>query len=183
MRLDRYSSGGFQRGASSLTELAWFVVGSLLVASWLPGSGWRAGLLRLFGASIGQGVNFKPGVRIKFPWRLRIGDHCWIGEQVWIDNLAEVWLGDHICISQRAYLCTGSHDWSKETFDLIVDPIRIESHSWICAGSNLAPGAKVGEGAVLCMGSLGAGQLDGWTIYSGVPAQPTGKRVLKRDSD
>lgn len=87
MRLDAYTTGGFDRGAPRWKEALWLAISGLLVASWLPGSGWRKRLLRAFGATIGWDVAIKPGVRIKFPWRLSVGDYSWIGEDVWIDNL------------------------------------------------------------------------------------------------
>lgn len=118
----------------------------------------------------------KPGVRVKFPWRLSVGDHAWIGEQVWIDNLAEVSVGAHACLSQGAYLCTGSHDWSSEAFDLITRPIVIEDHAWLGAGAALAPGAIMRKGAVLSMAAFGRGELSEWTIYAGNPAAPVRKR-------
>lgn len=170
MHLDRYSSSDFDRGASFGTEAIWLALSGVFVTSWLPGSGWRRWLLQLFGARIGTNVTIKPGVRVKFPWRLEIGDHAWIGEDVWIDNLAEVTIGSHTCLSQGAYLCTGSHNWARDTFDLIVRPIEIRNHSWVGARATLAPGAVLSEGAVLSMGSLGLGTSKSWTIYSGVPA-------------
>ena len=88
----------------------------VLRCSVLPSSSLRALLLRCFRASIGEGVVIKPGVRIKYPWRLRAGNNCWLGENCWIDNLATVTLGDDVCISQGAYLCTGNHDWSDSAF-------------------------------------------------------------------
>lgn len=170
MRLDQYRTPDFSRGVSRGVELAWILCSGLLVAGFLPGSGWRRSLLRLFGARIGRGVIIKPRVQIKFPWRLRIGDHCWIGEGVWIDNLAQVDLGDHVCLSQGAYLCTGSHDWSSATFDLVLGPIAVGHHAWIGAFARLAPGTQIAPGAVVCMSSLAAGTLDPWTIYRGNPA-------------
>ena len=136
----------------------------------LPGSGWRTLLLRFFGARIGQGVVFKSGVRVKMPWRLTIGDHCWIGEDVWIDNLAEVRLGDHVCVSQGAYFCTGSHDWAKHSFDLIVKPIVVGPRAWIAAKCVVAPGVSVGDGAVLVLGSVATQDLEPLAIYAGNPA-------------
>ncbi|MBP1804842.1 WcaF family extracellular polysaccharide biosynthesis acetyltransferase [Rubellimicrobium aerolatum] len=177
MRLDLYDASGFQRGAPRWKEALWLVLDGALVSSWLPGSGWRTRLLRLFGARIGAGVVIKPGVHVKFPWRLAIGAHCWIGERVWIDNLAPVIIGDHACLSQGAYLCTGSHDWSRERFDLVTTPIAIGDHAWICAGASLAPGAVLEEGAVLGMASLGRGRLPAWTLSAGVPARPVSPRV------
>ena len=170
MRLDSFGNSGFDRGASKIKELLWVLCCWMLLSSGAPGAGWRAALLRLFGARIGRGVIFKPGVRLKFPWRLTIGDHCWIGEDVWIDNLAEVTLGNHVCVSQGAYFCTGSHDWGKQSFDLIVKPINVGSHAWIAAKGHLAPGVCVGEGAVLGLGGVATRDLEAWTIYSGNPA-------------
>ena len=98
MQLSKFNNEDFDRGRSRLIESCWRVVEGLLFNSWLPGSGWRVQLLRLFGASIGSGVVIKPHVRIKFPWKLSIGDYSWIGEEVWIDNLAEVSIGSNCCI-------------------------------------------------------------------------------------
>jgi acetyltransferase-like isoleucine patch superfamily enzyme len=63
-----------------------------------------------------QWVNIKPSVNIKYPWLLEVGDHVWIGEEVWIDNLAKVRIGSNVCISQGAMLLTGNHDFTKSTF-------------------------------------------------------------------
>ena len=134
-------------------------------------------MLRAFGANIGKRVSIKPGVRVKFPWRLEIGDDSWIGEDVWIDNLALVKIGSNCCISQGAYICTGSHDWTSAEFDLVVKPVRIEDSAWISARSSVGPGVTVGEGAVLLMGSVAASDLAPWSIYQGVPA----KRIKARN--
>ena len=170
MQLDSFENSSFDRGAPKLKEVLWLACSWLLLSSWLPGAGWRTSMLRLFGARIGRGVIFKPGVRVKFPWRLTVGDHCWIGEDVWIDNLADVTFGDHACVSQGAYLCTGSHEWGKQSFDLIVKPINVGSHAWIAAKSVVAPGVDVGEGAVLGLGGVATHALETWTIYAGNPA-------------
>ena len=170
MRLDLFESSGFDRGAPRVKELFWVVCGGVLLSSWIAGAAWRVRILTLFGASIGRGVVIKPGVHVKFPWRLTIGNHCWVGENVWIDNLAQVSLGDHACVSQGAYFCTGSHDWSKVTFDLIVKPIEVGSHAWVGAMSRVAPGVVIGDGAVLSLGSVATSSLEPWTINAGHPA-------------
>lgn len=141
-----------------------------LLNSWLPGSTWRVWLLRRFGATVGQGVVIKPHVRVKFPWRLRIGNHSWIGESVWIDNLAEVSIGNTCCISQGAYLCTGSHRWDKEAFDLETRPILIEDHCWVGAMARVGLRLTIGEGVVLTMGSTATSGLDAGWVYGGNPA-------------
>ena len=181
MRLDRYSSKNFDRGASRIIDAVWLAANAILLASWLPGSGWRVLLLRAFGADLGQGVIIKPGVRVKFPWRLRIGDHSWIGEKVWIDNLAEVRIGSNVCISQEAYFCTGSHDWSASTFDLVTHPIFIQDKAWVAARASVGPGVTIGEGAVLGLASNATKNLSAWSINLGSPALETGRRNVRTD--
>lgn len=176
MDLSKYPIRPFDRGRSALMELAWIVVQSLFVHSWLPGSAHRVWLLRKFGARIGQGVVIKQFVRVKFPWRLSIGEHTWIGEGAWIDNLAQVNIGSHCCISQNAYLCTGSHDWKSNTFDLITKPITIEDQAWVAAGSQVAPGVTIGRAAVLALGAVALADLQPGWIYQGNPAQPVKPR-------
>jgi len=104
----------------------WFFAGAPIVrCQLLPFSSVRRFILRCFGAKVERGVVLKPGVRVKYPWRLSIGAHSWIGEDVWIDNLVEVRIGANACLSQGAYLCTGNHDWSDEFFGLQVLPIGL----------------------------------------------------------
>ena len=178
LKLATYTTGGFRRGRPAIVELAWLAVQFLLVSCWLPGSWHRRLVLRLFGARLGKGVVIKPGVRIKFPWRLVVGDHSWLGEDVWLDSLAEIDIGSNCCISQGAYLCTGSHDWSSENFDLTVKSIKLSDHVWIAARAVVGPGVTVGEGAVLGLGSVATRDLAPWTIYNGIPAVAVRKRSV-----
>ncbi len=181
VRLDLFSNPQFDRGASRIKEFCWLAVSGLLIESWLPGSRWRRLLLRAFGAKIGEGVVIKPRVRVKFPWRLEIGINSWIGESVWIDNLSMVTIGPNCCLSQGAYLCTGSHDWTDQKFGLISAPIVLGNGCWIGAKAALAPGTQLDSGAVLTMKSVASGKLAPWTIYSGNPAESTKPRRMRSD--
>lgn len=174
--LDRYDNRSLHRGAPYWKEALWVILQALFVSSWLPGSKHRAVLLRWFGAAISVGVVIKPRVRVKCPWRLKIGDHSWIGEGAFIDNLAEVEIGTSCCISQEAYLCTGSHDWSKSSFELILKPIIIGDGAWIAARAIVAPGVNVGAGAVLSLGSVATQDLASHSIYQGNPAKVVKER-------
>lgn len=176
--LSLFKPGQLNRGRGSPTELAWMFLQALFVSSWLPGSFHRRFLLRAFGASIGKCAIIKPGVKVKFPWRLTLGDYVWVGENVWVDNLDCVSIGDHVCISQGAYLCTGSHDWTKSSFDLIIKPIRIQSGAWIASNASVGPGVEVGEGAVLSLASVATKDLKPWSVNVGNPAVAVKARVV-----
>jgi putative colanic acid biosynthesis acetyltransferase WcaF len=127
-------------------------------------------VLRLFGAEIGKGVVIKQGVNIKYPWKLKIGDHSWIGEGVWIDNIEWVEIGSSVCISQGAYLCTGNHDWSKPDFPLIAKPIHAGDGVWVGAKSIIGPGIRLGERSVVTAGSVVTRDTEPDKIYQGNPA-------------
>jgi putative colanic acid biosynthesis acetyltransferase WcaF len=170
---------GYSVGRSLAVVGLWTVAQALLVSSWVPGSWHRRIILRAFGAEIGRGVIIKPRTRIKFPWKLKVGDHSWLGEDVWIDNLAPVLIGDNACLSQGVYICTGSHDWRRTTFDLIVKPVQVGSEAWIAARAVVGPGAEIGTGAVLGLASVASGRLEPFGIYRGNPAIQVGTRLLK----
>lgn len=170
VRMDTFQNRWFRRGRPAIVELCWIFFQAIFVSSSLPGSAHRKFLLRLFGAKLGKGVVVKPRFRVKFPWRLEVGNHSWLGEDVWIDNLAEVKIGSHCCLSQGAFLCTGSHDWSLPSFDLIVKPITLEHGAWVAAKSVVSPGVTLHEGAVLALGSVAISDLKPWSVYIGTPA-------------
>ena len=176
--LSRFDGLSFQRGRPALIQAIWLFLHFLFVRSPLPGSLHRRVLLRCFGAKIGRSVTIKPGVRIKFPWRLTIGDNAWIGEDAWIDNLQSVVIGANVCVSQGAYLCTGNHNWSRTTFDLVAQPITVEECAWVAARAVVGPGVTVGAGAILTLNSVAVRDLDSWSIYTGTPAVLMRKRVI-----
>jgi putative colanic acid biosynthesis acetyltransferase WcaF len=169
--LSGYTTGGFERGASRLKEAAWWVARALFFQAPLP---WppalRVAVLRLFGATVGEGVVIRSQVNITFPWRFSAGDHVWIGEEVLVLSLAQVTIESHCCISQRAFLCTGSHDFSSPAFSLITKPITIRQGSWIAAGAFIAPGVQVGPGSMVAAGSVVLAAVGPRVIVRGNPA-------------
>jgi acetyltransferase-like isoleucine patch superfamily enzyme len=115
---------------------------------------WRRGLARMFGAKIGKNVSIKPRVNIHFPRKFSIGDHSLIGEEVFILNFEPISIGEQCCISQRAFLCTGNHDYRDWMFSYRNRPIRTEDGAWVGAQVFVAPGVTVGEEAVAAAGSI-----------------------------
>ena len=177
--LSQFNNDTFNRGAPAWKELLWRVLQQALFnLEWIKLYDFKRGLLRKFGAHLAVGVVIKPKAKITFPWKLLIGEYSWIGEEAWLLNLDKITIGSNVCISQRAFLCTGSHDWSMATFDLLTKPIVIEDGVWICAHVFIGPGVTVGRNSVVTAGSIVTKSLPPNMICSGNPCIPIKPRKI-----
>ena len=166
-------------GAPRSRQIIWYFVNIIFFMNpVIVGSSFKAWLLRRFGARIGKGVVIKPSVNIKFPWKLQVGDHSWIGEAVWIDNLSEVIIGSHVSLSQGCLLLTGSHDHRRERFDFLTAPIILEDGVWICARATVLGGVTCASHSVLTANSVAGSDLAPYTIYKGNPAMAVKERTI-----
>lgn len=175
MNLSDYDSSGFSRGTPRFQEAFWILCEGVFFLPWWPvPSGIRAWLLRCFGAKVGRGLVIRSGVDISFPWRLSLGDHVWLGEGVKILSLDQVSIGSHVCLSQQAFLCTGSHDHRHENFSLLTKPITIESEVWVAARAFIAPGVRIGSKALVGACAVVLHDVASSTFVAGNPARPRG---------
>lgn len=177
--LSKFNNDWYKPGGSLFKRAMWYMVNICFFKSSFPFYGPKRFLLRMFGARVGKGVVIKPHVSVKYPWRLRIGNYVWIGEHVWIDNLANVTLCDNSCISQGAMLLCGNHNYKKTTFDLMIREIVLEEGAWAGAQTVICPGVKLGANSLLTVGSVATSSIDANWIYQGNPAQKLKERVLK----
>ena len=174
--LSSFNNSWYKPG-NSLKRFIWYFKNLIIFKSSIPWPySWKVFALKFFGANVGKGVLIKPSVNIKYPWFLEIGDNVWIGEEVWIDNLGKVKIGNDVCISQGAFLLTGNHDYTKSTFDLIIKPITIEDGVWVGAKAVVCPGVTMHSHSVLTAGSVLTKDAESYTIYQGNPAVAVRKR-------
>jgi len=165
-----FNTGDFQIGASGLKQLLWYFTDVFFFRTKvIPFSAVLVFLLRTFGAKIGKEVRIKPGIQVKYPWKLEIGDYCWLAD-CYIENLDWVTMGENCCISQQAMLMTGNHNYKSTTFDLMTAPIVLEDGVWIGAKAVVGPGIKLYSHAVLSLSSVAVSDLTAYTIYQGNPA-------------
>jgi putative colanic acid biosynthesis acetyltransferase WcaF len=174
---DAYLRPAFPRSVR-MKRLAWNVVCTLLYRfSPRPFHGWRTMLLRAFGAKMGPHCHFYPKSKVWAPWNLICDDQVTAGDGAEIYNPSPMSFGSHAILSQDSYVCGATHDYDDPAFPLIAYAMRIGAYSWICARASIAPGANVGEGAVLGLGSVATHDLEPWTVYAGVPAVKVKERV------
>lgn len=175
----KYNNSWYNAGGAIKRTLWYFTNVIFFICPLNPSSRIKKTILKIFGAKIGLGVVIKPGVNIKYPWKLSIGDYSWIGEKVWIDNLDQVTIGKNCCLSQGVMLLCGNHNYKKETFDLMTGPINIEDGAWIGAGAMLTHYAHCKSHAVLSVQSVGSGILEAYSVYRGNPAVKVKDRIIE----
>lgn len=143
-----------------------------------PLHGYRAFILRLFGARVGKGVHVYPGVKIWAPWNLVLEDECGIASGVELYSQGVITVGKRAVISQGSYICTGTHDYTKKGFPLYTEPVFIESEAWLAAGVFVHPGVKINEGCVVGARSVVTKDMPDWMVCAGNPCKPLKERRI-----
>jgi putative colanic acid biosynthesis acetyltransferase WcaF len=165
------------RGRSAVVvQLWWLVQATLFRMSPQLLYGWRRWLLRLFGARVGKDVLVRPTVEITYPWKVTIGNWSWIGDGVTLYSLGEIYIGDNAVVSQKSYICAGSHDYALPTFDIYAEPVNIENEAWVATDVFVGPGVRIGRGTVVGARSTVLRDLPAMCICAGSPARVLGPR-------
>ena len=136
----------------------------------------RSALLRLFGAKVGNKVILRPSVTVTYPWKVTIGDHAWIGDNAVLYSLGPIHIGDHAVVSQRSYLCAGSHDFTDPAFPITGPEVRVGNQTWLGADTFVGPGVSIGDGTVVGARSSVFSDLPGGMICLGSPCRPVKPR-------
>ena len=158
----------------AIWRVAWSCV------KWLPKScsPIRVLVLRLFGAHIGRRCMVCPHVKILIPWNIFFGNNVSLGEGANLYNFSPIHVGDHSIVSQRSFLCTGTHDYSLKSHPLMSLPITIGPRAWLCAECFIHPGVTIGEGAVIGARAVVAKDMPPWTVCAGNPCRALKPRVM-----
>jgi len=167
----------FRGRPAGVVQAWWIVQATLFRASPQALYGWRRFLLRMFGCSVGKGVLVRPTAEITYPWKVSIGDYSWIGHDVTLYSLGEIHIGANAVVSQGSYLCAAAHDMQSPSFDIYDKPIFIEDEAWIAADVFVAPGTRIGHGAVVGARSTVLHDLPPMMVCFGNPAKPVRPRL------
>lgn len=179
--LSKFNNSWYHPGRGFLVRAIWLIFNAMFLQNPLNASSQlKILILRLFGSRIGKGVVLKPGINVKYPWNLRIGDYSWVGENAWIDTLAPIYIGRNVCISQGVYFCTGNHDWNDPAFGLIVKPSVVEDGAWVGARATVLPGVTVASHSIVTAGSVITKNTEPYMIYTGNPAAAVKIRCIRQ---
>ncbi|WP_280166228.1 putative colanic acid biosynthesis acetyltransferase [Priestia aryabhattai] len=175
--LSKYQQSNYSRGKSPIVILLWWIVqGTLFRFSLHNMYSWRNYLIRLFGAEIGTNVKIRSTAKFTYPWNVSIGDHSWIGDDVYFYSLDKIHIGANCVISQKSYLCTGSHDIKDFHFGLITKPIIVKDGAWIASDVFIYPDITINEMAVVAARSTVAKDIPANEVFAGSPAKYIKKR-------
>lgn len=144
----------YDKGRGWVAQALWVAVSTLIFTQvWCPNR-LRIALLRWFGAEVGEGVLIRHRVRVQWPWKLSIGDNSWVGTDAELYNIDNIVIGSDVCISQHAYVCTGSHRRDSPTFEFDNAPIVLHDGVWLCARSTVLRGVTIGANSVIAATAL-----------------------------
>lgn len=141
---------------------------------------WRLFVLRRFGSKIGNGSIVHASALVWAPWNLEIGQRTCVGPHTKLYNPDKIRLGNKVAISQYAYLCTASHDITKQENPLVTAPIMIEDRAWVAADAFVGMGVTIGEGAVVGARAAVFKNIEPWTVVGGNPAKFIKRRVIEQ---
>ena len=133
--------------------------------------GWRAAILRRFGAKVGPRCQIRRTAHFECPWNFSCGDHCAIGEHAIVYALGPITLGSRVTVGQYSHLCAGTHDFTKKSLPLVRPPVTLGDDVWLGAEAFVGPGITLREGALLGARGSAFKDLEPWTINVGSPAR------------
>lgn len=153
----------------------------LLLARWTPPMmhGWRALILKLFGARLGSGCRVHGSARIWLPSNLELGDNVLIGPGAQLYNQGRIVIGNDSIVSQRAHLCASTHDLSDPHFQLVLRPVTLGRNCWIAAEAFVGPGVTMGNNSVLAARGVLFDDAEEGQVYRGNPAVKVKARALQ----
>jgi len=158
-------------------EITWFLFARPIPRKML--NSWKIFLLRIFGAKINKHAIVYSSAKIYKPWNLEMDAYACLGPDVDCYSVDKIYIGAYATVSQKSFLCPGSHDISKSSRPALYGPIIIKDHAWIAADVFIGRGVTIGQGAVIGARSSVFKDVEPWTVVGGNPAKFIKKRIMQ----
>lgn len=144
-----------------------------------------APLLRAFGAEVGTGTTFKRTLLLDNVREdenstgdfshLRVGNKCYIGDDVYLDLAAPILIADEVVLSGRVSLLTHADcnrsTFLRDAFPRRVAAVTLQQGCWIGFGATVLCGCTVAPDSVVASHSLLRQDTEARTVFAGVPAR------------
>lgn len=142
---------------------------------------WRNFIYRLFGAKIGKGVRISSSAKLYYPWNIKIGNYCWIGDNCNLYSIDIIEIGNNVALAHNIFVSTASHDTNSLTFETIRKPVKICDEVWIAGNAFISMGVTISKGAVIGACAVVTKDMPEGYICLGFPAKPV--RLRKQPNE
>ncbi len=135
--------------------------------------------LRKFNIS-GDNIRVGKGV-FNFPERIQLSSNIYIGPGSYWDAKGGITVSEGTIIGPNTVIWSHNHNFHSEEYapygkEDILKKVSIGEGVWIGINATICPGVKIGEGAVIAMGSVVTKDVKPYTIVGGNPAKTLGER-------
>ncbi len=142
-----------------------------------------APLLRKFGARIGNDVRFRSPLVIhnsrpekdRYYQNLQVGDHCYLGRELFLDLQDKITIEDHVTISHRVMILThtdaGTSPLKDEFIPTDQAPVVIRRGAYVGANVTILQGVEIGEASVVAAGAVVTRAVPPASVVAGTPAK------------
>lgn len=125
---------------------------------------------------LGKNVRIESGVGISAPERLYLGDNVGLSQRVYINAVGGCHIGQGGQIGAETIILTTEHQYNAGEslpYDQVrlVKPVYIEDYVWMGNRVCIAPGVRIGEGAIVALGSIVFEDVPPLAIVAGNPAK------------
>jgi maltose O-acetyltransferase len=139
--------------------------------------------LRAFGARIGADVRFRSPVVIHnsraqrghYYDNLQVGDHCYLGRELFLDLQDQIVIEDQVTISHRVMILTHTDAGASPLADKYIpasqSPVTIRRGAYIGANVTILEGIEIGESSIVGAGAVVTRSVPPGTVVGGVPAR------------
>ena len=107
---------------------------------------------------------------------ISLGDNVVVDRRCHLDGRMGIDIRNNVSLSPEVYIVSLEHDPDSPAFATRGAPVVIEDHVWIGARAFVAPGVRLGEGAVIGAGAVVTRDVNPYRIAVGVPAREIGDR-------
>lgn len=125
---------------------------------------------------LGDNVIFGPGVYIKNPQNIEIGDIVAINEMCYIEGAGGISIGNEVLIAHSTTIISSNHSFNDKTKSIslhpvVTLPIKLEDDIWVGCGVRILAGVTLKKRTIVAAGAVVTKSFSENSLIGGVPAK------------